>query len=72
MKTKFVVFNDRITPMSLRVIGADESKNPERYLKIDPASMATIELELSPDTIPFLKIWENNSALLTYVEEAIL
>jgi hypothetical protein len=63
---KIQVMNDRKIPMNLRVRGQSDEPWSGSYFLIEPASLKEVELEMPEGAVPFLKIWENNTAFLTY------
>lgn len=71
MKTKIAIFNDRTTPMTLRVLDQNtlNSDDMGTWHSLSPADMRIVEIEIPEGTIPFLKIWETGAALLTYMPE---
>lgn len=71
MKTAIVIFNDRKIPMGIRVQDANfDSFNftGERYVSLKPATMSTIEIDIPEGCVPYLKVWENNTAFLSYID----
>lgn len=72
MITKLAVFNDRNVPMNVRMMGG--SYNPDtsqEYIIIPPQSHKLLELEIPEGSTPWFKLWENNTALFSYVSAGI-
>ena len=69
MKTKICLFNDREKPMICRVQGID--KDPEDYVVvfIPPNRFDNIEFEIPEGAIPFIKIWDDNSVLVSHIPQ---
>jgi hypothetical protein len=68
MKTKVVINNDRVIPMNLRVVDSTALAWQGEYYLIAPAQAQVIELDMPEGCSPYLKIWENNTAFLTYID----
>ncbi len=66
MKTKFCVFNDRKIQMNLQVQNAPDTDLAD-FRKIAPITMAVMDIEIPDGAYPYLKIWENEQALLSYI-----
>lgn len=68
MKQRIAVLNDRKIPMHLRIL--DSSYNPgesqENYT-LQPAEMKLVEIDIPEGSTPWLKILEDNTAMLSYI-----
>lgn len=69
MKTSLYVLNDRLIEMHLRVM--DNRFSPatgegEIWHTIAPSAGKLIEIDIPDDSVPFFKIWESNTAMLSY------
>lgn len=69
MKQRIAVLNDRKIPMHLRIL--DSSYNPgesqEKFYTLQPAEMKLVEFDIPEGSTPWLKIWEDNTAMLSYI-----
>lgn len=55
-------------PMSLQIQDLDQPYSWEhRQEKIEPSFMKIIEINIPEGTIPYFKVWENNTAFLSYI-----
>jgi hypothetical protein len=67
VKAKVTIMNDRVIPMTLKVQSSDKDAWDHEYHKLAPAQGKTVEYEIPENSSPYLKIWENNVALLSYI-----
>ena len=65
MKSKIFVFNDRKTAMLCRAI---DSVIENRYYNIPPNEGALVDLTIPKGSCPFIKLWEEGVALVTYID----
>lgn len=71
MKATMLINNDRTVPMSLRIVSVTDEPHEGRQVLIKPASIYLAELELPEGTVPYLKIWENGAAFLSYAQATV-
>lgn len=67
-KTSVYLFNDRKIKMKIRILDESEVKETE-HLELEPARGAHIPLVIGDGKVPFVKIWEDNSVLVSYINE---
>mgnify|MGYP003334334978 CR=1 FL=1 len=65
---KIYYLNDESAPITIRLIGAlPECKNT--YVQLQPQEGRTFEIAgAKPDSIPFVKRWDNRTVLLSYMD----
>lgn len=63
-KQKVVIMNDRSSPMNLKVGGLEG----DSYQGVEVADCVVVSILIPEDTTLYLKIWENNTALLSYCQ----
>ena len=63
--------NDRKIPMRVKIhdLGFNAATfEGERYALIPPARGQYIEIDLPIGTVPYHKIWENNTAYISFID----
>lgn len=68
MKHKIFIMNDRQIPMSIRIVDTTDVAWEGRYFILEVNRGEVFELDLLEDQIPYLKIWEDNSAFLSHYQ----
>lgn len=69
MKHKLMINNDRKIPMRIRVVDTSDVSWEGRWFTIEPANIRSFTLDLPEGQMPYLKVWEDNVAFLSGVEE---
>jgi len=66
MKHKIFILNDRKTTMNIKIVDSSDVPWEGRWFELHPGQGKVFELELLENKIPYLKIWEDNTAFLSH------
>ena len=64
---KIVYFNDRSIPAHVRV----DVRTGGAY-SLAPFTYGVYEIDLPPNSIPYIKVWENNMVLIDWIDPSTL
>ena len=67
-KMKIVINNDRKIPMHLRVFGVNDSTGDGKLHILKECEIKAIKIEIPEGCCPYIKIWENGDAFLSYID----
>jgi hypothetical protein len=64
---KIYYLNDESAPVVIRLLGKAPNYHDNEYVTLQPQEGRVFEIEAPPDSIPYVKRWDNRMILLSYM-----